>query len=427
MTVALIATGLYGPLEVTFELNKELADLLPSELELSEDSVEHRRQKVTFSGEVGMHCLPPKLVVVGIFSGSDNQAKLWRDAARNTWLQSVQKSRFSTEVDVRFLIRGCLDDQTSNGLDDERKLQNDMLVFGTSCDEPKNAIRTGGAQMAPHGLRKLQLLQRWIRWADARFDFKYALKAEQNTFVRMPVVVNHLLAVAQAPYYFGLVHLPATHQVAAGASGRNVSALPAAMDPRFYVMSADLALWIADPPLPLLPPAHAPEESVGIASAIDVLFMPRNMWDSNPDLVGLASCKTSTNHKTLWAACEMEDPYQAQATHERCIPGDLNLWPASIKDPKAPNEGLNAPCERLKAPNEGPKSSNEGPRPSSHSDYVASARVDAVVANPGPPSRHSPLYYSWQAQRHVSNVRLLVADAGVFGPSPFFSNLNDSR
>ena len=36
--------------------------------------------------------------------------------------------------------------------------------------------------------------------------------------------------------------------------------LEPAMDPRFYVMSVDLALWVADPPLPLAPPRLAPDE-----------------------------------------------------------------------------------------------------------------------------------------------------------------------
>eukprot|EP00976_Prorocentrum_cordatum_P017810 359006-Prorocentrum_minimum.AAC.1 len=38
------------------------------------------------------------------------------------------------------------------------------------------------------------------------------------------------------------------------------AAMDPAMDPRFYVMSVDLALWVADPPVPLAPVRHAPDE-----------------------------------------------------------------------------------------------------------------------------------------------------------------------
>lgn len=53
-----------------------------------------------------------------------------------------------------------------------------------------------------------------------------------------------------------------------------------------------------------------------------------------------------------------------------------------------------------------------------------SAQVDMVAANMGPPERHKSIYDCFLALKAGNHqLRLLLADASPFGPSPFFTSL----
>eukprot|EP00976_Prorocentrum_cordatum_P017811 359006-Prorocentrum_minimum.AAC.2 len=247
---------------VTLELNDETNGLFPGDdasrtgacslLQLIHQYGGNYIQQQAAASVGGKSGLLPVMVVVGVFSGSDEWAMLMREAARETWIHDVQDSRSSSEVIVHFLVRGadkllgfwsfrvfkfnstkckcdpsckldvldqnhsctlshnqvgnCLGEQTSKELKEEQLLQNDTLVLGVPC-EPEAADRTGADKIAP-SWRDVHLLQAWLRWVAARFDFKYAVKADQRTFLRMPVILHHLSAVSKTTFYWGRIHRP---------------------------------------------------------------------------------------------------------------------------------------------------------------------------------------------------------------------------
>eukprot|EP01112_Ceratiomyxa_fruticulosa_P010824 TRINITY_DN2876_c0_g1_i2.p1 TRINITY_DN2876_c0_g1~~TRINITY_DN2876_c0_g1_i2.p1 ORF type:complete len:705 (+),score=131.08 TRINITY_DN2876_c0_g1_i2:280-2394(+) len=128
-------------------------------------------------------------IFIGIFSTHTNLDR--REAIRETWVNYLRDTPRDDMWDYRFILARTKDKELQKKVEEENAIFKDMVIFDTFLDNYRNL-----------SLKTLELMT----YATQNYQTDYVMKIDDDSFLRLDFLMDHLEDAPRTRYYWGKSH-----------------------------------------------------------------------------------------------------------------------------------------------------------------------------------------------------------------------------